>query len=553
MSRRSTLTLLLIIVGIALYFTPSIAQTGGWSEPFEISPPIPTIGPKNGTENVVRKYPSSWFPDIVIGPEGSVHIIWHSGIVRGRESSDIIDLLMYRARVNNTWSDFNEIMAPAVGGYTIRNSIALSRDGNFYLLFRSTTSIKVSSVPWSKAWSAQNWSEPRIISSSAAYYDALAIDSNGTLHAFWTEPPPSDPLKPDTDCTRCSDLFYRSSSDGGEFWLAPVNLSRSPDGENRPQVVIDSDNHIHIVWDKGFDWYVFHGVPESGVYRQSKDGGKTWSDSTFFRLPKDVAQALVPKVDPNATPTPVGQTAPKIFYDAVQQTALAVTADGNPLVVYRGIYNDRVYFQQSLDGGTTWSDPAEIPVIRARNINDNNLDRYSMVVDSNNHVHLLMIGYLPKQNAELNTPVLYHLVWDGTQWSDPVVVMANSDLYPEWPRLAVYEGNHLYASWFTRSKENLFVSDRGGYRVWFSELLLDIPRKASLPTFTPVPTIVVTPTVEQLPTPTASPLPAGIVNAPTILGPPAWEAPALQILLFALGPVVLLIGIVIMIRYLRSR
>ncbi|HMP39240.1 MAG TPA: sialidase family protein, partial [Roseiflexaceae bacterium] len=315
---------ILLILLVAWSVLPAHAQINSWSPPFEVSPPapvdplanlnlptpvvpLPTVTP---TRVIGPRYGSSWFSDMAIGPNGSVHIVWYSGL--GTNTPDgSIDLLMYREQRNGEWSSFNSIKSPSTGGYTVRNSIVMGRDGRLHVIYRSSGGILYSSAAVGDAYYPQAWSAPQFITTGSAYYTALAIDQQGTLHAFYSEPPPLPPTGEvlASPCANCADLFYRRSTDSGQTWSAPENLSRSEEGDNRPQVQIDSRGRIHLVWDLGVDWYAGKGVPKSGIYRRSDDGGLTWSRPVTLGLPDQV----------------------------VQQTALGSDLRGNLLAVFRGV------------------------------------------------------------------------------------------------------------------------------------------------------------------------------------------------------------------------
>jgi hypothetical protein len=490
---------LLLIGLLSLLLTsanPAFAQSSGWSEPFEVS-------------NTAR---FSWFPDMELGPDGTVHIVWASGDPDPRDPRVAIDLLRYRELRNGVWSDTNDILYTGVGGYTVRNSIALGRDGQLHVLVRMQTQLYVTAAPWQNAWSARAWSEPKPITAPGAYYTALTSDNQNRLHALWSEAVIDDEENLNPNCPACSDMYYRRSDDGGVTWTTPQNLANTlDDGENRPQIAIDGQGRIHAVWDQGVDWYASAGVPKYSVYRRSDDGGNSWSPAVLFGSPE----------------------AP------VQQIAIAVAADGNPLVVYRSALKPTIYYQRSSDGGTTWSLPAEIPGLVGRNLNDNNLDKYSLAFDSVGHAHVLISGFLNPAPVERENPSLLHARFDGIAWSVPQIIMGN-ELYPEWPRIVSFAGNQLHATWFTRHKEDLFGSDKGAhYQIWYSTLQLSVPSVAPAPLFTPVPTAQPAPTAAPpTPLPTATPLPAAAAAAPIVSSTPRWEAPAMVTIMLALSPVV---------------
>jgi len=487
----------LLIVGVSAH-----AQAR-WSSPVDVS----------------TNLPFSWFPEIVTGPEGSVHIIWASGDANSTPQKRVIDLLRYRSQRDGVWSDPNDVVYTGEGGYTVRNSIVLDRNGRIYALVRMHDRIFITSAPWDTAWSARAWSVPNPISPPGSYYTALGVDSHNTLHALWSEVIIDDPQKPRKECPNCSDLFYRNSRDGGKTWSTPQNISKSDDGENRPQIIIDGHDHLHAVWDQGVDWYVGRGVPKYGVYQRSDDSGNSWSAAVRFGSPEE----------------------------PIQQIALTTSPEGNPFVVYRSAITDRLYYQQSGNGGTSWTAPIEIPIVRGRKLNDNNLDRYSLATDSAGKIHLLMSGFIAGSASDTapENPWLLHLVWNGQAWSVPQVVMGN-ELYPEWPRIIVYGGNQLHAVWFTRHKEDLFGSDNGAhYQVWYSTLTTDAPAVALPPTFTSVPTTVPTVLATSTPIPSPTPLPAPILAAPTTDGPPRWEQQGVVMMAMALLPTFGVLGLII--------
>lgn len=523
--KRPLVFLIGLLLALALLpsLTPANAQRSGWTTPFEVSPPVPvqatgstrtTPTPLPVTPNQPR-YGSSWFPSIATGPSGSVHVVWYSGIATTNEPGSSTDLLMYRELRNGAWTPINNIAVAATGGLTVRNSIVMSRDGRLHVLFRSNTTIKHTSAPWNDAWAAASWSEPRTVSGEGSYYTVLGVDQGGRLHAFWSQGVPDQPGKPRPECSGCANLFYRYSDTGGSSWSEPTNMSNSPYGDNRPQVKVDSRDRVHVVWDQGIDWYAGRGVPRQGVYRRSDERGESWRAPVYFTVPGD----------------------------AVQQTTLSIDAGNNPVVVYRTI-KGKVYFQHSRDGGDNWSGPELVPGVIARDDVGNDLDQFAMASDGQGNVHLLMVGYLTTQTGiilDLTPPLLLHVTWNGSRWSQPEIVVSN-ELYPEWPALTISEGNRLHAVWYTRSKEDRNTSERARYRVWYSARQLNIPATAPLPLFTAVPTAEPTaePTVAP-PPPTATPLPAEIAQSPVISGPPTWEMAALPILAVALLPAIAII------------
>jgi hypothetical protein len=507
---RLYIALIILLAAASMWWsTPQavVAQTNGWSAPYLVSVP-----------------PSSWFSDIVIDPDGLPHIIWSSGKARPGELAGY-DLLMHRQQLpDGTWSPVNDISNPGVGGFAVRNSVVLGRDGRFHLLLRSEKRIDHISAPWERAGSAAAWGAPRRVNggSNTPYYVEVAMDSIGTLHAVWTENTPDDPKQPREKCSLCSDLYYRRSSDGGDLWSEPLNLSQMPQGTDKPQIKIDAQDRIHVAWDEGLDRNV-ESDPLWGAYRRSDDGGLTWTPVLTFSLPNDF----------------------------VQQTTLGVTGEGNPILVYRASDEDLVYYQFSQDGGDTWSAPRLLPGVVARYINETPYDGYTTVTDGAGRVHLFMSGLRIGDLEFREIPLLLHLVWNGSTWSAPEVVVDDGQ-YPEWPSAEVY-GNTLHLTWFTRSVQDLFTSDRSNYQVWYSSKAIDGPPVNPLPTFTPTPTATPAPTAT--PVPTATPWPTFALDpaqANARPGQPQLESYALTVLVLGGAPIVVIAAAVVIVRRVQN-
>jgi len=218
----------------------------------------------------------------------------------------------------------------------------------------------------------------------------------------------------------------------------------------------------------------------------------------------------------------------------VQQTTVGVDRAGNPLIVYRGVAVNQLYSQYSPDGGASWLPPVEIAGLQSR---ASDLDAYSMATDGAGNIHLLATGYLPNEDADDPTlpPGLWHLTWNGSGWSGREPVMRN-ELYPEYPRLVVANGNELHAIWYTRSREDLFDSARARYKIWYSGRAAPAPRTQALPLFTPVPTVAAALVEEPTPAPTVAPtaLPSELAAAPPMSGRPVWEGSGLGVLVIAI-------------------
>jgi hypothetical protein len=469
------------------------AQTGSWTEPVNIS----------HTPN------GSWFPDLTVDNLGNVHVVWceTTHVEGGRESEQVF----YTRWDGHEWLMPNDIVAPQF--FIHRNAIVVGPTGGLLMAFRKAVvggyGIFLTSAPSEDAHLAASWSSPRLMSAHLhSYMVDMAVDSQGTIHLVF------DDMGDNTDdiCPGgCADIYYRRSTDDGQTWSPPLNLLRSPVGSSREQIEIDSSDIIHVTWDEGWDRLSGVGDAIYGVYTFSTDGGETWA--------------------------PVAS----VSYPESTNAQLTVGSDGNGrvMLVWRATSRNEIFYQWSSDGGSSWGAPATIPGIFARPWTTP-LDMYDMATDSAGHIHLVMVG---REALGENAPLgVYHLEWDGTNWSTARRIHSDPVLYPEYPRIAISRGNQLHVVWFTR--ESLWGFENR--EVWYSSSQSAAPYQTPVPS--PTPTSTPTPVPLPSPTPTITPFPT--------LGPSGTDLPEglytesdeVLRLIIALSPMMVVILLVVAVR-----
>lgn len=472
-----------------------LAQEGGWTTPTVVSAPSEI----------------SWFPDLAVDPFGTVHVVWCLTIPLG-ERRGLQEQVNYTHWSGESWSEPNDIVPPSAD--IVRNAIATDLTGYVHLLFGGSVydgfTLYHQKAPAGEAWSAGAWSKPHRINQGISYMGDMAIDSQGVIHVVYDD----TIRRGDEDELVLSDVFYRRSTDNGRTWSIPVRLYSEPLlGSARPYVEVDRDDVIHVTWDEGWD-RLTPTINDNyyGVYISSADGGETWTLPTVIDYPDETAVQLVVGSD--------GQ--------------------GGVMLVWRSMERDEFFYQWSLDGGSSWEEQAEIPGVLARPWTIP-FDMYDMATDSDGRIHLLVVGRRsPERDALLG---IYHLVWDGDSWSNPIRIFAETGLFPEYPKIVVHEGNQLYAAWFTREGD---VWDQEVSReVWYSSSQSPAPHQSvtPLPTFTPVP-----PMPTFMPIPTATPYPTVIFDHTGLPDGLHTESDDVLRVAVALLPIVLVILAVVVIR-----
>src|SRR5690606_19786404 len=75
---------------------------------------------------------------------------------------------------------------------------------------------------------------------------------------------------------------------------------------------------------------------------------------------------------------------------------------------------NRIYFQISEDAGQTWTDPAPVPYLLGMNYNT--LDKFELLTDLQETVHLFAVGY--DEDTRVG-PGVYHVEYRQGRWLRP--------------------------------------------------------------------------------------------------------------------------------------
>ena len=509
---RFFISALLAIIGLSVTASITFSQDGNWSAPQVLSSEV-----------------SSWFPDIATDPTGRVHVVWTSA-VKTQEDELLLDAVLYTTSEDGRkWSEIVDVQVPEFqAGEATRPTLYINRQGMMHMTFRGTK-VYYSHVPVDTASEASMWLAPRQISlQPMTYYSRVIEDSQGRLHLVFTE----NIATP--ECPVCYHLFYRWSDNDGLSWSSLEDISRLPAGSAKPQILIDEQDNIHVVWEAGTSGergQVFD--PTKVMYTVSYDRGATWAAPSEFIAPGGVAK--------NVT----------IGYDG----------EGKLLVAWLDMHQDVVYYQFSQDKGRSWSPPRPIPgVWGGWSVYATRLDDYAMATDSAGNVHLVLAGRTHPDQTSLD---VIHVTWDGATWSQPEVIATYPADVPEWPRIAIGHGNELHVVWFMRDQANIWNSSEQEYKIWYAQSLSSAPRTTpvALPTVTPTPvpaviaTSTATPTLTPSPTPTATrepglrevSLPAGTIDVIYT------DMDEISLLVKSLVPTILVIALVVVGVRLRRR
>jgi hypothetical protein len=526
--RQALILTLLIIIGLVQPRSVSQAQT-----------PTPTRSPAtnfNWSEPMAFER-AGWFPDITTDASGRLYVAWSNNVIfrtitassYRRDGYDIV-LLSTSENGGGTWSPIGEVAAlkeilPGSVEVT-RPALLADSKGIFHMTYRDYN-LHYSQVPVQQIFSAQNWLKPvQMNTNSLAYFSRLNVDSKGRLHLVYTEDVPSG------DCTICYHVFYRYSDNGGVDWSQDTDISVVPTGAAKPQILVDAENNIHVVWEAGRGGSLGQLTnPTAVMYTVSYNRGESWTQPIEFSAPKA---------------------------EFGKNIVIGEDGKGSLVVAWSSGPGDYMYYQASIDHGLSWSNPEQIPDVRAVwDIYQSRLDDYTMATDSAGKIHMVMVGRLSNQDQNLR---LLHLVWNGTGWSAPEEIISYNGDSPEWPRLAVSKGNQLNLVWYVRPKDSIWAAVGDYYKVYYSHSILkDAPvvQPTAWPTLLPPTAIAAaaSPTPQNDVTPLPTVLPLNTVLDPNHVAQSSYtEAGQLGVLAVSLVPVLLVVGVLLfVILFLRRR
>lgn len=521
-----------LIVGLLVFIGLLSAQTVSFGQTPAPVEPTPSASKWSAPYAFER---SGWFPDITTDSSGRIHVAWSNSVFYTSKSASSsvrsgYDVVLYTSSSDggNSWETVNEIAAlkeSTPGNIEVtRPAMLVDPLGVLHMTFRDIN-VYYSHVPAQLSSSARDWSKPiQVTTEDLGYFSRMVMDLKGRLNLVYSQAVQS------SDCLICYHIFYRQSDDHGVTWSDGIDISLIPTGSAKPQILIDDQDNIHVVWEAGRGGTLGQLTdPTTVMYTVSYNRGETWAP-------------------------PIEMAAPK----ATWGKAITIGKDGtgNLVVVWWSLPEDVPYYEVSMDHGLSWSEPLPIPQtwgIWARY--GSRLDSYTMAEDSAGNLHLVMAGRLSVGDQAMH---LLHLVWNGTNWSVPETIVSYDGDAPEWPRLAISNGNQLNVVWFVRPRDFIWTGAGDYYKVFYSHTLIDAPAIKPVPYPTLVPPTAVASTLAA----TRDPL---ITQAPTI--PPVnatvdpsqtsstatTEVGQLNILMISLIPALILVGVLLIFLVVRRR
>jgi len=431
--------LLVMLLLLSFYGeSPAVAQSG----PIVWSPHT----------NLSNSPQASAHPAIVADDYGLVHVFWSEEVggkpvTPGEGIRNTGNSIFYTRWDGQSWSAPLDILFVPHEVRAEWPVATIDAENKLHVLWESYTTVYYSSAPSWDADSAQNWSQPLLLtasSNSTPWGAGIAADVQGTLHVVYAAIGDEEGLN------------YTRSTDGGETWELPFRLygpfAPSEEPPSMVQIVTDEAGRLHVVWQRNQVEGSGYGV----YYARSTNGGETW-DAPIQLADRDPEDFSV------GTPYLIANGASELHL---------IYVDG----AYTG--SKGRFHRISRDGGASWGEPMLI-IPELVGING-----YVMpVLDGAGQMHLIA----NMRTEEEQAVGIYYARWLGTGWS-PVTPIDVSIPQIHYTAVTVRLGNELH----------IVYNQLRGAEIWHIHGLVS--------QLTPQPTLALpTPTLPAQPTQTAAP------------------------------------------------
>lgn len=342
-------------------------------------------------KNLTNGSPGSGSPMVAADSTGNVFVVWEN-------DSGVLGVFVSRSTDGGATFSSPMTLSTNTGG-SVSPQIAVDVNGNVNVVWEDDSGAS-SDISFSRSSDhGATFSAPKSLSLNVGNSTSaqLAVDLNGNVTVAWENDSPGN-----------FDIFVSRSTDGGQNFSTPKNLSNSPGLSRTPQIAVDLGGNINVLW-------ADNAPPNSSTdifFSRSGNGGAT------FSAPQNISNSAGFSANPS----------------------LAVDSGGNINLVWEDSTpgNRDIFFSQSLDAGATFSAPqnlsnnaglSSVPLIVADKNGDLNVvwqdatpgvsqiffSRFTNKIT--NHPPVANAG--PDQSVQATGPSGASVQLDGSKSSDP--------------------------------------------------------------------------------------------------------------------------------------
>lgn len=263
------------------------------------------------------------------------------------------------------------------------------------------------------------WTETEVISADstgASYSPELAVDSENNIHMVWYDY---------TDYLGCGidgDIFYRKLNTVTNTWsTTEVVSTESTIGSVAPSLTVDSNDNIHVVWHDATDYLGSGGGDYDIFYKKLDTSTNLWGITEVVSIESSA-----------------------ISYDA----SVVVDSSGDVYVAWEESENDDgegdrdIYFKKRDAGTDSWGTAEDLSFISDENSYDPNLG-----IDSSGDIHIAWVD-LASYDFDVDFDIIYKY-WDSAtdSWSAAEVLSVIDVATSEYVSLDIDSDDNIHVAW----------------------------------------------------------------------------------------------------------
>ena len=177
--------------------------------------------------NISRTETQSFGPHLALGGDGTVYVAWMDGGETQYDPSHIY----FRYKEGDEWSDIEVISDTAYDCWSPH--LVVDPFGNVHVVWE--VHYWGNRICYRERYEGGGWSEVRVISGTSALQPRIGVDSSGVVHVVWNEG---------------MGMKYRERYADGN-WSDEVAVPVGSQGSINPDMVVDEDGGVHVVYEAG--------------------------------------------------------------------------------------------------------------------------------------------------------------------------------------------------------------------------------------------------------------------------------------------------------------
>lgn len=335
-----------------------------------------------------------------------------------------IGLLLSGHAAAYDWSDM-EIISKESTSDAYRQCIAIDSNDTIHLIWKDNSNIQESGSDWDLYYSTKSkidtWTSQVLITPNSSYNInclSIAIDSMNMIHVAW---------KQQTDLLNDTDIFYMTGSTT-KNWSTPMLISTNSSGIcSCPSLFIDTTDTVHLIWADTTP--MNHSGTDADLYYTKKTLSSNWS--------------LIELVTPNSNGNAID---PFIVTDQSHHVHIVWYEKDNESG------NSDIYYS-TRSKSEPWSEPYRVSEDCIGTSSDPIIQ-----IDSNNTIHVLWNDNSNLFDNGNDYDLFYRKKPNNGSWNDIELVNPTSHSNCKWPTMLVHE-NCVYVSWSDQTPYNQKDSD----------------------------------------------------------------------------------------------